>query len=343
MPINKLALIRYKTIDSCLRNRQRRWTLEDLEAAVAESLYEFEGIANGVSRRTIQLDLQTMRSEKLGYEAPIIVVDKKYYTYEDPAYSIMNNPLTQQDMETLTEVMQVLRQFTGFTYFQDLQLMVSRLEDKLYKQTHKGRSFIHFEKNDLVKGLEFIDPVHKAILNENPVRLQYQSFRARQPTTFLFHPYLIKEHRNRWFVIGSRNAGVLLTLALDRVHQVEEIPDLPLMPNTIMDIETYYDDVIGVTKDPRQRPQLIVLRVKKDHAPYLLTKPLHSSQKMVKDEGATQLFTIRVIWNFELERDLLGFGELIEVISPRGLRTKMAGRLRDTLNAYQPKTAEPKD
>ena len=29
MPANKNALIRYKTIDNCLRNRYRRWTLED--------------------------------------------------------------------------------------------------------------------------------------------------------------------------------------------------------------------------------------------------------------------------------------------------------------------------
>ena len=32
MPANKNALIRYKTIDNCLRNRYRRWTLDDLVA-----------------------------------------------------------------------------------------------------------------------------------------------------------------------------------------------------------------------------------------------------------------------------------------------------------------------
>ena len=33
MPANKNALIRYKTIDNCLRNRYRSWTLEDLVEA----------------------------------------------------------------------------------------------------------------------------------------------------------------------------------------------------------------------------------------------------------------------------------------------------------------------
>jgi len=72
MSLNKLALIRYKTIDYCLRNRARKWTLENLIEKVSEALYEYEGIRGGVSKRTIQLDLQTMRSDKLGYNAPIV-------------------------------------------------------------------------------------------------------------------------------------------------------------------------------------------------------------------------------------------------------------------------------
>ncbi|MCB0840421.1 MAG: phytanoyl-CoA dioxygenase, partial [Bacteroidetes bacterium] len=87
MPVNRNALIRYKTIDKCLQNRYRRWTLEDLIEACSEALYEYEGIDKGVSKRTVQSDIQMMRSDKLGYNAPIIVLEKKYYTYEDPDYS----------------------------------------------------------------------------------------------------------------------------------------------------------------------------------------------------------------------------------------------------------------
>ncbi|MCB0699050.1 MAG: WYL domain-containing protein, partial [Chitinophagaceae bacterium] len=83
MPANRNALIRYKTIDNCLRNRQRKWTLEMLMDKVSDALYEYEGIDKGISRRTIQGDIQMMRSDKLGYNAPIIIVEKKYYIYED--------------------------------------------------------------------------------------------------------------------------------------------------------------------------------------------------------------------------------------------------------------------
>ena len=96
MPANRNALIRYKTIDNCLRNKYRRWTLEDLIDACSDALYEYEGITKGISRRTIQMDIQMMRSEKLGYNAPIVVYDNKYYRYEDVEYSITNTPISEQ-------------------------------------------------------------------------------------------------------------------------------------------------------------------------------------------------------------------------------------------------------
>ena len=76
MATNKLALIRYKTIDTCLRNRLKKWTLEALIEKVSHALYEYEGIRDGVSKRTIQSDIELMRSNKLGYNAPIIVVGR---------------------------------------------------------------------------------------------------------------------------------------------------------------------------------------------------------------------------------------------------------------------------
>ena len=66
MPANKNALIRYKTIDNCLRNKYRRWTIDNLVDACCDALYDMEGITKGVSLRTVHADLQIMRSDKIG-------------------------------------------------------------------------------------------------------------------------------------------------------------------------------------------------------------------------------------------------------------------------------------
>lgn len=334
MPINKLALVRYKTIDNCLKNRFRKWTLEDLVEACSDALYEYEGISKGVSKRTVQLDIQNMRSEKLGYNAPIIVTDKKFYSYEDKNYSITNIPLTSQDLGTLTEVVEVLRQFKGFGYFEELTGMVNRLEDKIYKQKHKGKSFIHFEKNDLLKGLEFIDPLHKAILKKKPVRIMYQSFKASEPVEMLIHPYLLKEYRNRWFLLGAARKKLLMTLALDRIVSADEIPGEKFIKNELFDIDTYFDDAIGVSKNPNMQALRIVLRIDAANAPYVLTKPLHSSQQIMSEDKNGLVISLKVVWNFELEREILGFGESLAVLSPLRLRRKIAGRILRMGRAY---------
>ena len=108
MPANKNALIRYKTIDRCLRNRYRRWTLDDLVDACCDALYDMEGIQKGVCARTVQMDIQIMRSDKLGYNAPIVVYDKIYYTYADPDYSITEMPLSMDDCKLIKEAITLL-------------------------------------------------------------------------------------------------------------------------------------------------------------------------------------------------------------------------------------------
>ena len=108
MPANKNALIRYKTIDRCLRNRYRRWTIEDLVDACSDALYDMEGIRKGVSLRTVQGDIQMMRSDKLGYNAPIEVYDHRYYRYADPQYSITDMPLSEDDFMLLKRAVELL-------------------------------------------------------------------------------------------------------------------------------------------------------------------------------------------------------------------------------------------
>jgi predicted DNA-binding transcriptional regulator YafY len=334
MPVNKLALVRYKTIDNCLQNRFRKWTLEDLMEACSDALYEYEGITKGISKRTIQLDLQNMRSEKLGYNAPIIVTDKKYYSYEEKNYSITNSPITQQDLGTLNEVLHVLKQFNGFRYFQELNGMVTRLEDKLYKQQHKGKSYIDFEKNELLKGLKLIDPLHKAIIKKKAIEITYQSFKARLPQIIVFYPYLLKEYRNRWFVLGANRKGkATMILALDRIEHFKEL-NSEKYHKADFDVSTYFDDVIGVSKMPSQKPQLIVMKIIKEHAPYIITKPLHASQKVLREDPGGTIFSIEVIWNFELEREILGFGELLKILSPKRLSGKIQSRMKHTLSKY---------
>lgn len=131
MPANKNALIRYKTIDRCLRNKYRRWTLDDLVEACSDVLYDMEGIVKGVSRRTVQGDLQMMRSDKLGYYAPIEVYDNKYYRYTDPDYSITNTPISDEDYNLIVRAVRIIEEYKEDGDIDKLDEVLARVRDKL--------------------------------------------------------------------------------------------------------------------------------------------------------------------------------------------------------------------
>ncbi|RQO30272.1 WYL domain-containing protein [Taibaiella sp. KBW10] len=335
MAVNKLALIRYKTIDDCLRNRFRKWTLEDLIEKVGEVLYDKEGISTGVSRRTIQADIQVMRSDRLGYNAPITVVDKKFYVYEDKSYSITNAPINDADVAKLKEVVGVLKQFNGFSYFDEMSDMIARLENNLYKASPSKQNKIQLEGNQLLKGLEYIMPLHQAILNETPLLIEYRSFKARQSQQQIYYPYLLKEYRNRWFLIcKQQKAESLLTLALDRMLSVTALPQQRFQATAIKDFDAYYSDLLGVTKNEKDKALKVVLKIDAQNAPYIKTKPLHTSQQILSETAGGTTFSIEVIHNFELEREILGFGECIQVLSPRILKNRIKKRIQKMSDLY---------
>lgn len=336
MPVNRNALIRYRTIDNCLRNKYKKYTLEDLVEACSDALYEYEGIDKGISVRTVQMDIQMMRSDKLGYSAPIIVEDKKYYRYEDPEYSITNIPLTDQDLGKLTEVVEILKQFKGFSHFQELSGMVQRLENKVYAAKTNTEPVIDFEKNENLKGLEFIETLYQAIIKKCAVVLGYKSFKARSINVFDFHPYYLKEYRNRWFVIGlmKRNTQ-LLTLALDRIESIGDCERSFIPKRKDFNSVDYFKDVLGVTVNPGGKVEKILILADHETAPYIETKPIHRSQEMVERRSDGVVFSLALQHNFELEREILGFGERVRVLSPERLKKRIKDSLSQALDKYQ--------
>ncbi|WP_430813748.1 helix-turn-helix transcriptional regulator [Carboxylicivirga sp. RSCT41] len=327
MPANRNALIRYTTIDKCLRNRYRQWTLEDLIDACSDALYEYEGIDKGVSRRTVQMDIQMMRSEKLGYNAPIIVRDKKYYTYEDPDYSITQLPLSEQDLNKLGDAVEILKQFQGFSHFKEMTGLIQKLENKIYTENTQSRPIIHIERNENLKGLEHLNGLYQVILKRQVIKVEYQSFKAKRSNRIYFNPYLLKEFNNRWFLIGKQKKGdMIMNLALDRIHAFEVMEQMSFKDDPSFEPHSYYEDVIGVTINSGLLPRTVKLFINNDNKPYVLTKPLHWSQKLIEEQDDGIIISIKVVPNYELERVILGFGPSVDVLSPPSLRKKI-GRL----------------
>jgi len=338
MAQNKNALIRYKTIDKCLQNKYRQWTLNELVEACSDALNEYEGRDVNVSTRSIQLDIQLMRSDKLGYNAPIVVYDKKYYRYEDEDYSITNIPLTENDMNVLFESVEMLKQFKDFSLFSELGGIIQRLEDKIYTEKTHQPAIIHLDKNEQLKGLEHLDVLYQGILKQLCLRITYQSFNARVPMTIIFHPFILKQFNNRWFLVGKEEGkSQIFTLALDRIVTIDYDLSTSYL-NDGFDGDAHYKNTYGVTVLNDDFLQDVVLKIDKQNAPYVITKPFHLSQKTLEvAEDGSVFIQLCVHLNMEFDRLILGFGDSIEVIKPRILRNRIKKKLGWALEQYSVK------
>ena len=318
----------------------QKMTLEGLIEACSRALYSANGYGE-VSRRTIQHDIEEMRySETLGYHAPIKVVDRKYYMYKDYDYSITQIPLSADDMLQLSEAVNLLRQMSSFKGFDGIEDVVNRLEDHVASMRYKVDPVILLESNERLRGLEYISVLHDAITQQEPVNITYKPFRSIEAHKFCFSPYILKEFRNRWFVFGKRHDfknPLISNLALDRIEQITEASkEEPFIKERGFNSKRYFQDMIGVSRNNDSRVEHITFIATESDAPYIKTKPLHQSQRELETlEDGSVLFCIDVILNHELERDLLGYGEGITVLSPASLVGKLRERLEDSLNNYK--------
>ena len=287
MATNKHATIRYQTLDKCFRNPGRTYYIEDLIDACNDAIYEYSGIEDGVKRRQVLDDIKFMESEQ-GWNIPLEHIrdgHKVYFRYEDMSFSINNQPLNETEENQLKEALLTLSRFKGMPQFEWVDEITARLDSGL-GLSKTSKQIIEFEQNDFLQGLEFITPLYNAILYKKVLNVLYKSFKRVNNQTISFHPYYLKQYKNRQFVFGlNEEFGQITNLALDRIVGIEDTKKV-YTPNTTIDFSEYFEDVIGVTLDKEAKLEKIQLRISNDLYPYIQTKPLHGSQK-TKEKGDT--------------------------------------------------------
>ena len=126
MPANLNALIRYRTIDRCLSNPYRKWSIEDLIEACSAALKENRGIYTRISERTIRDDIRVMRSDILGFNAPIAQKEGRYF-YEDRSYSIFNVSII--DSELLERVLRFMLEIQSEIEHPEMETIIKSILD----------------------------------------------------------------------------------------------------------------------------------------------------------------------------------------------------------------------
>jgi hypothetical protein len=147
MPANLNALIRYRTIDKCLSNPYRKWTIEDLMEACSKALEESRGIYTGISERTIREDIRVMRSDILGFNAPIVQKDGNY-SYEDRDYSIFNVSIREADL--LSRILNFMLEIQSDIQHPDMSDIIKRITRAISEQKEQEKLKKPSPKKDIL-------------------------------------------------------------------------------------------------------------------------------------------------------------------------------------------------
>lgn len=124
-------------------------------------------------------------------------------------------------------------------------------------------------------------------------------------------------------------------LALDRIQSLEVLPQEHYIKNTFFDPNTFFDDLVGVTKNTGSVAEKVGFKVAAAEAPYIITKPIHRSQQVVERlADGSVILEIEVVINHELERVFFGYAEGIQVLYPKTLVELMGRKLKKAAEQY---------
>lgn len=324
MPTNKNALIRYKYLDKLLSDRHHYYTIRDLTDKVNEMM-ERDELDVHVVKRTIEKDLMAIQCAP--FSAPIESVVKNgrnIYRYSDSSFSIFSEELSGEERHLLNEVLSTLGQFEGLAHFEWLEKF------KIGLGLEERKQIISFSNNPYLKNSNMLGTLFDYISNEVVICLSYHTFKDKTIRSIAFHPYMLKQYHDRWFLLGAADCdNKILTFALDRIDEAEPLPEKKYIKCS-ENLSERFEDIVGVTFYEDRPVEHILCWVSDISKDYIDTKPIHGSYTPIKGDAEQILrsdypqlqdglfFTLDCINNYELVRELCSYGKELIVLSSDG-------------------------
>ncbi len=339
MPKTKNATIRYKLLDDVLSDRHHNYSMNEITDRVNHQL-EILGYIP-VSKRCLEKDLEFLKGRP--FNAPVLHVrlnGKACVKYRYSSYSIFTHELTKEEMSILYEVLNTVGQFDGLPNFDWLDSLRQQYKWNRHKKV------LSFSSNPWLKNVNMMATLYEYIANEQVIEIEYKRFQDAESEKYLLHPYLLKQYNNRWYLVGLRpDINKIYTLPLDRIENFLTKAEEKFLRYD-GDIEERFKDTIGITVYDDAVAQDIIFWISNNTSPYIITKPIHHSQKELTQEESIpytkkynlpdngKIFKLHCTLNYELLQELVRNFHNIIVLSPDDLRNEIAEKVNRMQKNY---------
>jgi predicted DNA-binding transcriptional regulator YafY len=173
-----------------------------------------------------------------------------------------------------------------------------------------------------------------ALKAKKKVQFAYQSFNSPEKKIRRVHPYLLKEYRHRWYLIGKNELkGFIQTYGLDRLSELQILED-SYVQDPSFDPDIFFKYSLGITANVGS-PEKIKIETEDLLSKYLISQPLHVSQEYLGEtEEGKHMFTYFLLPTYELKTQLLGFGDEVKVLEPISLVNTLKEICQNVLTKY---------
>lgn len=329
MPINKNAYIRYRLIDSLLRNQKYVKT-----SLILDKLWEFHDLE--VASTSINKDIRDMQAD---LKAPI------EYSHSEKAYYYPDNveelfpviDLQKEEIDALKFYADTLMHYKDIGIFKDFTNAIDKIVDAVKIQSSQlktsERIIIQPENFPKFQGSDLIPTIISGFDSKFQFSFDYRKHTSEKIKNHVVNPILLKEFEHLWYLIGQIEGKDYITIfALDRILNFQ----LTKQKRSVVkdfDAEIYFNHVFGIAV-PEGEVEEIVLEFESWRGKYLLSAPIHKSQKFIKEENDKMYFSLNVIPFHELHSKILSYGKSVQVIAPENLRKKIQNILLQTIEKY---------
>lgn len=333
MPKSKNQFLRFQIIDSALRSNS--WVKT---TRLQQLIYEY--LREEVTLRTIQKDIEAMKNDtRLKYYAPIKQdTRRKAFSYTDRDYSIMSFALGKEEINALKFYASCLRIYSEYSLFKDFSNAIQKIVDGV---SIKNRLSKDIDPNLIVqtdtipnlKGNEFLTTIVQAIDEKVNIEFDYQKYGDENKKSRSMSPYLLKEYRNRWYVLGNlKNNSKVSTFALDRISNLKMTAD---KYETIINFNhsDYFKFSFGITT-PSEPVEKVVLEFSANEVPYIKSLPIHPTQTIIKETKKSLRVSIDIIPSYEMYEFIFSKTPSVKVISPPHIVEYVKTMLRSGLQLY---------
>ncbi|MFM2386375.1 MAG: hypothetical protein RL660_1132 [Bacteroidota bacterium] len=197
------------------------------------------------------------------------------------------------------------------------------------------KEFIEFD-NSPNTGTEHFQFIINAIKEAFQIKIVYQKFNTTETKVYTCEPYLLKQNQNRWYLIAKdieSNNEYIKIYGLDRIQFVEVLKK-KYDKTSRLKAKEMFKHCFGIFAPNASQPSKIVLSFMPTQKPYLISIPLHSSQKVIFENEEEIQISLNIFITYDFIKHLLSYGEEVQVVQPKKLAIQLKEVYKCALGLY---------